>query len=100
MDVSGYGTGIGPAGGAGGRGARGNTPRKLPGARFFPARVGPKAAEDEDGDEAARPASAVQAGGLTLRAMLPNAVTAAAPETELGALVTDGAATVHGKFVD
>lgn len=61
-----------------GRGARGKTPRKLPGARFFPARLGPKAAEDEDGDEAARPASTVQGGGLTLRAMLPNAVTAAA----------------------
>jgi len=52
--------------------------RKLPGARFLPARLGPKAAEDEDQDEAGRPASAVQGGGLTLRAMLPNAVTAAA----------------------
>jgi CDP-diacylglycerol--serine O-phosphatidyltransferase len=46
--------------------------RKLPGARFLPARLGPKAAEDEDG-------RAVGDGsGLTLRAMLPNAITAAA----------------------
>lgn len=46
--------------------------RRLPGARFLPARLGPKAAEDEDG-------RAVGDGsGLTLRAMLPNAVTAAA----------------------
>ena len=37
-----------------------------------PARVGPKAAEDEDGSEARG------GGGLTLRAMLPNAITAAA----------------------
>lgn len=38
----------------------------------IPARVGPKAAEDEDGK------SASDGGGLTLRAMLPNAITAAA----------------------
>ncbi len=38
----------------------------------LPARVGPKAAEDEDG------AAAVDGRGLTLRAMLPNAITAAA----------------------
>jgi CDP-diacylglycerol--serine O-phosphatidyltransferase len=50
--------------------------RKLPGARFFPARLGPKAAEDED--EIERPTTAAHGGGLTLRAMLPNAVTAAA----------------------
>jgi len=37
-----------------------------------PARVGPKAAEDEDGQ------AAVDGRGLTLRAMLPNAITAAA----------------------
>ena len=49
--------------------------RKLPGARFLTARLGPKAAEDED-DE--RPIRAAGAGGLTLRAMLPNAITAAA----------------------
>ncbi|GAB4472912.1 MAG: CDP-diacylglycerol--serine O-phosphatidyltransferase [Erythrobacter tepidarius] len=48
-------------------------PRKLPGARFLPARLGPKAAEDENED-----APAVRGGGLTLRAMLPNAITAAA----------------------
>lgn len=44
---------------------------------FFPARLGPKAAEDEsdDGMAGRRDASA---GGLTLRAMLPNAITAAA----------------------
>ncbi len=48
--------------------------RKLPGARFFPARLGPKAAEDEDATEG-REASA---RGLSLRAMLPNAITAAA----------------------
>lgn len=48
--------------------------RKLPGARFFPARLGPKAAEDED----ILPATPAHGGGLTLRAMLPNAVTAAA----------------------
>lgn len=48
--------------------------RKLTGARFFPARLGPKAAEDEDATEG-REASA---RGLTLRAMLPNAITAAA----------------------
>lgn len=47
-------------------------PRKLPGARFLPARVGPKAAEDEDGRAAG------DGSGLTLRAMLPNAITAAA----------------------
>lgn len=49
--------------------------RKLPGARFLPARLGPKAAEDEDQDSAA---SRDGGGGLTLRAMLPNAITAAA----------------------
>ena len=49
--------------------------RKLPGARFLPARLGPKAAEDEDEDGGS---SAVRGGGLTLRAMLPNAITAAA----------------------
>jgi CDP-diacylglycerol--serine O-phosphatidyltransferase len=38
---------------------------------FFPARVGPKAAEDEDGGN-------LGASRLTLRAMLPNAITAAA----------------------
>jgi CDP-diacylglycerol---serine O-phosphatidyltransferase len=48
--------------------------RKLPGARFLPARLGPKAAEDED----ERLPSPAHGGGLTLRAMLPNAVTAAA----------------------
>ncbi|KPF65394.1 CDP-diacylglycerol O-phosphatidyltransferase [Porphyrobacter sp. AAP60] len=42
---------------------------------FFQARVGPKAAEDEDEVIIVRDASA---GGLSLRAMLPNAVTAAA----------------------
>jgi len=46
--------------------------RKLPGARYLPARLGPKAAEDED----ARAAG--DGSGLSLRAMLPNAVTAAA----------------------
>ena len=40
-------------------------------ARFPPARLGPKAAEDEDG-------KALGASRLTLRAMLPNAITAAA----------------------
>jgi CDP-diacylglycerol--serine O-phosphatidyltransferase len=49
--------------------------RKLPGARFLPARLGPKAAEDEDQSPSLSTASA---GGLTLRAMLPNAITAAA----------------------
>jgi CDP-diacylglycerol--serine O-phosphatidyltransferase len=53
---------------------RGAGRRKLPGARFLPARVGPKAAEDED----ERTSAALAGGGLTLRAMLPNAVTAAA----------------------
>ncbi|MBA3863005.1 MAG: CDP-diacylglycerol--serine O-phosphatidyltransferase [Erythrobacter sp.] len=43
---------------------------------FFPARLGPKAAEDEDVGGSLRHAS--PAGGLTLRAMLPNAITAAA----------------------
>ncbi len=38
---------------------------------FLPARLGPKAAEDEDAKDAA-------GGALTLRAMLPNAITAAA----------------------
>jgi len=54
---------------------RKRTPRKLPGARFLPARLGPKAAEDEDEDA---PVRGHAAGGLTLRAMLPNAITAAA----------------------
>ncbi|MBA4051304.1 MAG: CDP-diacylglycerol O-phosphatidyltransferase, partial [Erythrobacter sp.] len=49
--------------------------RKLPGARFLAARLGPKAAEDEDD---VRPLRDAGAGGLTLRAMLPNAITAAA----------------------
>jgi CDP-diacylglycerol--serine O-phosphatidyltransferase len=49
--------------------------RKLPGARFLAARLGPKAAEDEDDVRALR---APGAGGLTLRGMLPNAITAAA----------------------
>ncbi|PKP89319.1 MAG: CDP-diacylglycerol--serine O-phosphatidyltransferase, partial [Alphaproteobacteria bacterium HGW-Alphaproteobacteria-14] len=43
---------------------------------FFPARLGPKAAEDEDVGGSLRHSSL--AGGLTLRAMLPNAITAAA----------------------
>lgn len=47
--------------------------RRLP---FFPARIGPKAAEDED--EAQLAIGSRAAGGLTLRAMLPNAITAAA----------------------
>jgi len=50
-------------------------PRKLPGARFFPARLGPKAAEDEDESASVRHPGG---GGLTLRAMLPNAITSAA----------------------
>lgn len=54
---------------------RKRTPRKLPGARFLPARLGPKAAEDEDEDA---PLRGHGGGGLTLRAMLPNAITAAA----------------------
>jgi len=53
-------------------------PRKLPGARFLPARLGPKAAEDDDEDEALVARAALAGGGLTLRAMLPNAITAAA----------------------
>lgn len=40
--------------------------------RLFAARLGPKAAEDEDAEERG------DARGLTLRAMLPNAITAAA----------------------
>jgi CDP-diacylglycerol---serine O-phosphatidyltransferase len=57
---------------SGKRSPRTRQARKLPGARFLPARLGPKAAEDEDG-------RAVGDGsGLTLRAMLPNAITAAA----------------------
>jgi CDP-diacylglycerol--serine O-phosphatidyltransferase len=56
-------------------GGRKRGPRKLPGARFLPARLGPKAAEDEDEDS---PVRGHAAGGLTLRAMLPNAITAAA----------------------
>lgn len=47
--------------------------RRMP---FFPARLGPKAAEDEDVGGSLHHAS--PAGGLTLRAMLPNAITAAA----------------------
>lgn len=47
-------------------------PPKLRRGSFFPARVGPKAAEDEDVGEVR------DGGGLSLRAMLPNAVTAAA----------------------
>ncbi|PKP65519.1 MAG: CDP-diacylglycerol--serine O-phosphatidyltransferase [Alphaproteobacteria bacterium HGW-Alphaproteobacteria-7] len=43
---------------------------------FSSARLGPKAAEDEDVGGSLRHAS--PAGGLTLRAMLPNAITAAA----------------------
>ena len=46
-----------------------NPRRRTP--AFLPARLGPKAAEDED-DKALRPSR------LTLRAMLPNAITAAA----------------------
>ena len=53
--------------------------RKLPGARFFPARLGPKAAEDEeDSGAGGQIGRGPVAGGLTLRAMLPNAITAAA----------------------
>lgn len=51
-------------------------PRRLPRVPFLPARVGPKAAEDEDESDGVVPRAA--AGGLTLRAMLPNAITAAA----------------------
>lgn len=54
------------------RAPRTRTLRKLPGARFLPARLGPKAAEDEDSRAAG------DGSGLTLRAMLPNAITAAA----------------------
>lgn len=50
--------------------------RKLPGSRFLPARLGPKAAEDDDDDVPAM--GSVVSGGLTLRAMLPNAITSAA----------------------
>jgi CDP-diacylglycerol--serine O-phosphatidyltransferase len=57
------------------RPARKRGARRLAAARFLPARLGPKAAEDED--QSASLASAA-AGGLTLRAMLPNAITAAA----------------------
>ncbi|MCU0948097.1 MAG: phosphatidylcholine/phosphatidylserine synthase [Porphyrobacter sp.] len=46
-----------------------NPRRRAP--RFLPARLGPKAAEDEDD-------KALGASRLTLRAMLPNAITAAA----------------------
>jgi CDP-diacylglycerol--serine O-phosphatidyltransferase len=49
--------------------------RNLPGARFLAARLGPKAAEDEDDLATVRDPRAV---GLPLRAMLPNAITAAA----------------------
>ena len=51
-------------------------PPKLRRMPFFPARVGPKAAEDED--ERGGISNPSVAGGLTLRAMLPNAITAAA----------------------
>lgn len=51
-------------------------PRKQRRTAILPARLGPKAAEDEDGGQNARAASA--GGGLTLKAMLPNAITAAA----------------------
>jgi CDP-diacylglycerol--serine O-phosphatidyltransferase len=44
----------------------------LPRVPFLPARVGPKAAEDKDGRTSG------DGSGLTLRAMLPNAITAAA----------------------
>lgn len=54
------------------RPVRNRPARGLPGARFLPARLGPKAAEDEDGRMQG------DGSGLTLRAMLPNAVTAAA----------------------
>lgn len=47
-------------------------PARMP---FLPARLGPRAAEDEDDGAIVRDASA---GGLSLRAMLPNAITAAA----------------------
>lgn len=47
-------------------------PSRLRRAALLPARVGPKAAEDEDGPAAG------DGAGLTLRAMLPNAITAAA----------------------
>lgn len=47
-------------------------PRKLRRPAFLPARLGPKAAEDEDGRTAG------DGGGLSLRAMLPNAITSAA----------------------
>jgi len=47
-------------------------PPRLRRGSFLPARVGPKAAEDEDGPVAG------DGPGLTLRAMLPNAITAAA----------------------
>ena len=47
-------------------------PPRLRRGAFLPARVGPKAAEDEDG------AAARHGGGLSLRAMMPNAITAAA----------------------
>lgn len=48
--------------------------RKTTGRRLFPARLGPKAAEDEDETEGRD----AMASGLSLRAMLPNAITAAA----------------------
>ncbi|UYV14459.1 CDP-diacylglycerol--serine O-phosphatidyltransferase [Porphyrobacter sp. ULC335] len=59
------------------RSPRKGAARKLPGARFLTARLGPKAAEDEDEDVVV-PVRGAGAGGLTLRAMLPNAITAAA----------------------
>lgn len=56
---------------------RTRTGRKLPGSRFLPARLGPRAAEDED-DLSVPSAGGAVRGGLTLRAMLPNAITSAA----------------------
>lgn len=47
-------------------------PKPKPSRKFIPARLGPKAAEDEDGK------SRGDGRGLSLRAMLPNAITAAA----------------------
>lgn len=55
--------------------------RTPPGAQMLPARLGPKAAEDEDGGPDSRISAgraALAGGGLTLRAMFPNAITAAA----------------------
>jgi CDP-diacylglycerol--serine O-phosphatidyltransferase len=60
------------------RSLRGERPRPAP---RQAARLGPKAAEDEDADETDEERDASElpdANGLTLRAMLPNAITAAA----------------------